>query len=146
MPIRSLLITRKIFSSSKLVAEPLVSVCLHTYNHADFIQEAIDSVLMQETNFSFEVIIGDDASTDGTSEIIDRYHREYPSKIKVLRSNENLGKYTGNGRLNLIRELRACRGKYIALLEGDDYWLNPLKLQKQVDCIELNSSLCWFVS
>ena len=123
-------------SSPKLVDEPLVSVCFQTYNHAEFVEQALDSVLMQETNFSFEIVIGDDASTDETANIIEKYQRKYPDKIKILRSTKNLGKYTGNGRLNLIRNLRACRGKYIALLEGDDYWTDPLKLQKQVDLLE----------
>jgi glycosyltransferase involved in cell wall biosynthesis len=122
-------------SSPSLVADPVVSVCFHTYNHADFIIEALDSVLMQKADFPFEIVIGDDASTDGASEIIDRYQRETPDKIKILRSTENLGKYTGNGRLNLIRSLRACRGRYTAILEGDDYWTDPLKLQKQVDLL-----------
>ncbi|MDC1405963.1 glycosyltransferase [Akkermansiaceae bacterium] len=126
----------KEISSPKLMGDPLVSVCVHTYNHAEFIMEALDSALMQEANFPFEIIIGDDGSTDGASEIIDRYQREYPDKIKILRSAENLGKHTGNGRLNFIRGLRACRGKYIALLEGDDYWTDAKKLQKQVDLLE----------
>lgn len=123
-------------SSPKLVDEPLVSVCFQAYNHAEFIEQALDSVLMQEANFPFEIIIGDDASTDGTSEIADRYQHQHPDKIKILRSTKNLGKYTGNGRLNFLRNLRACRGKYIAILEGDDYWTDPEKLQKQVDFLE----------
>ena len=126
-------------SSLKIAEYPLVSVCFQTYNHAKFIEEALDSVLIQETSFPFEILIGDDASTDGTSEIIDRYQREHPDKIKILRSTKNLGKYTGNGRLNLIRNLRACRGKYIALLEGDDYWLCDHKLKFQVEALEANS-------
>lgn len=125
-------------SSSALIDEPLVSVCFITHNHADFVEQALDSVLMQETKFPFEIIIGDDASTDGTSEIVDRYQRQHADKIKILRSTENLGKYTGSGRLNHIRNLRACRGKYIALLEGDDYWTDPHKLQRQVDFLEAN--------
>lgn len=123
-------------SSEVLIDCPIVSVLLNTYNHAEFIEEALGSVLMQEVKFSFEVVIGDDASADGTSKVIDRYQREYPDKIKILRSTENLGKYTGSGRLNAIRGLNACRGKYIALCEGDDYWTDPLKLQKQVDYLE----------
>jgi glycosyltransferase involved in cell wall biosynthesis len=122
--------------SPLIVADPLVSVCLQIHNHSEFIDEALENVLIQDINFPFEVVIGDDASTDGSSEIIDHYQREYPEKIKILRSTENLGKYTANGRLNFIRSLRACRGKYIAILDGDDYWTDPFKLQKQIEHLE----------
>ena len=128
----------KVILSPKLANRPLVSVCFITYNHVDFVEEALDSVLMQETDFRVEIIIGDDASTDGTSEVVDRYQQANPYKIKILRSTENLGKYTGNGRLNFIRNLRACRGKFIAPLEADDYWTDPYKLQKQVNYLEAN--------
>ena len=97
-------------SAQNICPKPLVSVCLIAFNHAKYVGEAIDSVLMQKTSFPFEIVIGDDASSDGTSEIIDRYQSEHPDQIKILRSTENLGKYTGNGRLNFIRNLRACRG------------------------------------
>ena len=122
--------------SSLVVADPLVSVCFLAYNQVPFIERALDSVLMQDANFAFEVVIGDDASTDGSSEVINRYQRKYPEKIRILRSIENLGKYTGNGRLNFIRNLRACRGKYIAILDGDDYWADSAKLQKQIEHLE----------
>ncbi|MDB4054740.1 glycosyltransferase [Akkermansiaceae bacterium] len=123
-------------SSVDFVAAPLVSVCFLTYNHVSFIEKALDGVLMQDVNFAFEVIIGDDASTDGSSEIIDRYQRKHLEKIKILRSTENLGVYTGSGRLNLLRNLSACRGGYITILEGDDYWTDPFKLQKQIEYLK----------
>jgi glycosyltransferase involved in cell wall biosynthesis len=125
--------------SSEAAQKPYVSVCFLTYNHMEFIEQALDSVLMQETKFPFEIVIGDDASSDGASEIIDQYQRQHPNKIKILRSTENLGKYTGNGRINLIRNLSACRGKYIAFLEGDDYWLSSKKLQLQVEALDANA-------
>ncbi len=128
--------------------DPLVSVCIVTYNHDKFIAQAIDSVLMQETDFPFEIIIGEDCSTDGTREIVIDYQQRYPDKIRLLLSTENLGKHTGNGRLNFLRNLNACHGKYIALLEGDDYWTDPLKLQKQVDVLEKHDeySMCFHKS
>ena len=123
-------------SSTELLEAPILSVCFLTYNQIDFVKKALDSVLVQKTDFPFEIIIGDDASSDGSSDIIDQYQRKHSDKIKILRSTENLGRHTGDGTLNIIRNLRACRGKYIALLEGDDYWTDPLKLQKQVDLLE----------
>jgi glycosyltransferase involved in cell wall biosynthesis len=106
---------------------PLVSVCLITYNHANFIKEAIESVLMQETDFNFEIIISDDCSTDGTRIIIDEYLVNYPEKIKINPISSNIGMVA-----NWISAVKFCKGKYIALLEGDDYWIDNEKLQKQV--------------
>ena len=123
-------------TSSELNDKPLVSVCITTYQHKSFIEAMLNGVLNQKTDFSIEVLIGDDASTDGSSEIMDRYQREYPDRIRILRSTENLFKYAGNPRLVQIRNFRASRGKYIAMLDGDDYWTDPFKLQKQVDYLE----------
>ena len=117
---------------------PRLSVALMTYNHARFIREALDGVFMQETDFPIEVVIGDDCSTDGTTEIVLEYQRRYPEMTRVLLARENLGARTGNGRLNLVRALRACRGEFVALLEGDDYWTAPGKLQIQVDAIDVD--------
>jgi glycosyltransferase involved in cell wall biosynthesis len=111
--------------------QPLVSVHLLTYNHVKFIQQSIESVLAQKTTFDFEIIIGDDCSTDGTSDIVDKYAAEFPNKIKVVRGEKN-----GGPQPNSIRILENCRGKYMAALEGDDYWIDPLKLQKQADFME----------
>lgn len=119
--------------TEEIICEPTVSICIITYNHAEFIEQALESVLMQQADFSFEIVIGDDASADNTLEIIKRYQSKYPDKIKVLETTKNQG-----AALNFIRTLRACRGKYIALLEGDDYWTHPHKLQKQVDMLEGN--------
>lgn len=123
-------------SSAEITENPLVSVCFITYNHQRYVQEALESVICQKTNFLFEIVIGDDCSTDDTTEIVLEYQKKYPQLIRVLLAKKNLGKYTGNGRLNGIRIREACRGKYIALLEGDDYWTDETKLQQQVDILE----------
>jgi len=128
-------------SAIEICAAPKVSVCLCTFNHAPFIRRAIESVLGQVTQFPFEIIIGDDSSVDGTFEIVSHYQKSYPEQIRLLRSAENLGRHTGNGRLNFVRILRACRGSYIALIEGDDYWTDPLKLQKQADVFDCNRGI-----
>ena len=133
---RLISISTKEITSDRICAEPLVSVCLITYNHRKFIHDSVDSVLAQITQFPFEVVISDDCSSDGTTDIVLDYQRVNPDKIRVLLAKETLGKHTGNGRLNFIRTLRTCRGKYIALLEGDDYWTAPQKLQKQVEFLE----------
>jgi len=111
----------------------LVSVFMMTYNHEKYIAQAIGSVLMQQTNFEFEIVIGEDCSTDRTREIVLEYKAKYPEKIKLLLQEKNVGAMQ-----NQIDTLRACTGKYIALLEGDDYWTDPYKLQKQVDFLEAN--------
>lgn len=114
---------------------PLVSISCITYNHASYIKECIDGFLMQKTNFNFEVLIHDDHSTDGTEEIIKEYAIQYPDIIKPLFEKENqysLGKPIGSAVWNLPR----ARGEYIAICEGDDYWTDPYKLQKQVDFLE----------
>ena len=118
----------------------MVSVCMITYNHESFIREAIEGVLMQKTPFAFELVIGEDFSTDKTRTICEEYAIRFPDKIKLLPAKMNLGMMP-----NFIRTIEACRGKYIALCEGDDYWTDPLKLQKQVEFLEQNEkcSLCF---
>jgi glycosyltransferase involved in cell wall biosynthesis len=118
----------------------MVSVCMITYNHEAYISEAIEGVLMQQTTFSIELIIGEDCSTDNTRNICIEYQEKYPDKIKLLLPETNLGMMQ-----NFITSLQACTGKYIALCEGDDYWTDPLKLQKQVDFLEANKdySICF---
>lgn len=114
---------------------PLVSISCITYNHKDFIRDALEGFLMQKTNFSFEVLIHDDCSTDGTTEIIREYADKYPNIIKPMYEQENQyqnGKPYGSEVWNYPRS----KGKYIALCEGDDYWTDPFKLQKQVDFLE----------
>ena len=112
----------------------LVSVCMITYNHEKYIAQAIDSVIMQKTNFDYEIVIGEDCSTDRTREIVLEYKTKHPDKIKLLLQEKNVGMMQ-----NFIDTLKACSGKYIALLEGDDYWTDPNKLQKQVDFLEVNT-------
>lgn len=113
---------------------PLVSIRTSTYNHGPYIKQCIEGVLMQKTNFSFEYIIGEDYSTDETRKIVFEYAKKYPDVIRVITADYNVGS-KANGR----RCIRACRGKYMAICEGDDYWTDPLKLQKQVDFLEDNS-------
>ena len=111
--------------------EPLVSVKMITYNHEPYIAQAIEGVLGQETSFPFELVIGEDCSTDGTREIVFDYQKKYPDIIRVITSDKNVG-----ARKNGLRTEKACRGKYIAYCEGDDYWHHPQKLEKQVDYLE----------
>jgi glycosyltransferase involved in cell wall biosynthesis len=117
-------------------ADVKVSVAMITYNHEAFIAQAIDSVLMQQTDFEVELVIGEDCSPDGTRSIVRDYAEKHPGIIKALLHPQNLGPAHGPGKNNLVSVLRACRGQYIALLEGDDYWTDPLKLQKQVEFLE----------
>lgn len=108
-----------------------VSVHMITYNHAPFIVQAIESVLMQQVNFAYELVIGEDCSTDGTRAIIEDYQRRHPDKIRLLLREHNVG-----AAQNDIEVYFACQGQYIAWLEGDDYWTAPDKLQKQVDFLD----------
>lgn len=112
----------------------LVSVCCLTYNHASYIRQCLDGCLMQKTNFSIEILIHDDASTDGTQDIIREYEARYPEIIKPIYQKEN--QYSKGVKVDLIYNFSRAKGKYIALCEGDDYWTDPLKLQKQVDFLE----------
>lgn len=124
--------------------QPLVSICCVTYNHAPFIRKCLDGFLMQETTFPIEILIHDDASTDGTDDIIREYTAKYPDKIFPLYEEEN--KYSNGyaNKIDLFNYDRA-KGKYIAYCEGDDYWSDPLKLQKQVGFLETHPeySVCW---
>ena len=115
----------------------VASVC---YNHEKFIAQALDSILMQETNFKFNIIIGDDASTDNTAKILIEYANQHPDIIKLVLRDKNLG-----GVANYIDVLSRVESKYVALNEGDDYFGDPLKLQKQVDFLDANPdcSVCF---
>lgn len=111
-----------------------VSVVCNAYNHEKYIRSALDGFVMQKTTFHFEVLVHDDASSDHTAEIIREYEIKYPDIIKPIYSTEN--QYSKNdGSLDRIQYGRV-QGKYIALCEGDDYWTDPLKLQKQYDLLE----------
>ncbi len=126
---------------------PLVSISCLTYNHGQFIRKCLDGFLMQKTNFQFEVLIHDDASTDNTRAIIEEYAHKYPDVIFPLIQSENQYQQGVRGMMAKFNFPRA-RGKYIALCEGDDYWTDPLKLQKQVDFLETHSdyALCFHKS
>jgi len=110
-----------------------LSVLIVTYNHERFIAQALDSVLMQVVDFDYEIVIGEDCSTDRTREIVIEYQKRYPCKIRLLLNEINIG-----GARNYIRAYEACEGKYIANLDGDDYWTSPDKLQEQVDFMDNN--------
>ena len=113
----------------------LVTIKCITYNQAKYIRQALDGFLMQQTNFIYEIIIHDDASTDGTTEIIKEYEKKYPQYIKPIYQTEN--QYSKKGFQHITRLiLKEAKGKYLAQCEGDDYWTDPYKLQKQVDFLE----------
>lgn len=112
---------------------PLVSICCATYNHEKYLVQALDSFLMQKVSFPIEIVIGDDCSTDSTPRIVQDYAGRFPELFRVIASDANVG-VSQNG----FRIRAAARGKYIALCEGDDYWTDPEKLQKQVDFLEKN--------
>lgn len=120
--------------------KPLTNVCIITYNHENFISQTIEGILIQKTNFPIEIVIGEDCSTDRTKEICLEYQQKYPEIIRVLPREANLGMMP-----NFVDVLENCNGIYIALCEGDDYWTDPLKLQKQVDFLEANPdfSICF---
>lgn len=116
----------------RYMGDPLLSVVFITYNHEPYIRESLDGIFMQETDFDFEVVVGEDCSTDNTREIIREYDKKYPGRMKLLFREKNLGRPT----LNVYQTAMEGRGKYLAFLEGDDYWTDPKKLQKQVDFLE----------
>lgn len=113
-----------------------VSILCLAYNHEKFIADAIESFLMQKTTFPFEIIIHDDASTDRTAEIIKQYEKRYPDIIKSIFQKEN--QYSKGVSINVEFFLPITKGKYVALCDGDDYWSDPLKLQKQFEALENN--------
>ena len=115
---------------------PLVSISCITYNHAKYIRDALEGFLMQKTSFPIEILIHDDASTDGTTEIVREYEEKHPDIIKPLYETEN--QWSKGIRGSAVFNFPRALGKYIAICEGDDYWIDPLKLQKQVDFLEQN--------
>jgi len=118
----------------------LISVYSICYNQERFVAQAMESVIQQQCTYRVEMVISDDCSTDGTAAVIREYAAKYPDIIKPLYQKKNLGYMA-----NCIVTMMACTGKYIAILEGDDYFTDPLKLQKQVDFLEANPdfSLCF---
>lgn len=113
---------------------PLVSIVMIAYNVENYIEKAIESVLSQKVDFIYELVIGEDCSTDNTRDIALEYEAKYPDKIRVLQHPQNLGLTP-----NCVATHNACKGKYIALLDSDDYWTNDNKLQMQIDFLENNS-------
>lgn len=112
---------------------PMVSVFVMVYNHDKYLKECLDGILMQRCNFNFNIIVGEDCSTDDSRKILLDYQTKYPGKFKILLHEKNIGAVK-----NQMAVFENCKGKYIALCEGDDYWTDPLKLQKQVDFLEAN--------
>ena len=116
--------------------ETLVTVCIATYNHGEYISKCLKSVLNQKTSFKYKILLGDDSSTDNTQEIIHNFAVQYPGKITAIFRKENLGcPYNG---LDLWQKVKS---KYIAILDGDDFWTDPDKLQKQIDYLEANPNV-----
>lgn len=122
---------------------PLVSIVCESYNHEPYIRRCIEGFLMQETDFPIEILIHDDASTDGSASIIREYEVKYPGLFRPIYQKEN--QYSKGVKIWRDIQFPRARGKYIALCEGDDYWTDPLKLQRQVDYLESHSdcSLCF---
>lgn len=115
--------------------EVMVSVIVLTYNHESYISQALDSIFMQDVDFSYEVLVGNDASTDNTKEILQEYADRYPDRLRVFHRTQNLG-----ASRNAYELLLKTRGKYLAFCEGDDFWTDPNKLARQVDFLERNPS------
>lgn len=141
--------------SNQVTHDMCVSVVMLAYKHEDYIAQAIESVLMQETDFAFELCIGEDESPDRTREICLQYAEKYPDKIRLfLRSRKDVQFINGRatGRRNNRKTRQATRGRYITFLEGDDFWIDPNKLQKQVEFFKANPqcsihasrALTWF--
>lgn len=122
---------------------PKVSICCITFNQVKYIKNTLEGFISQKTDFPVEILIHDDASSDGTKEVILEYVNKYPKLFKPILQNEN--QYSKIGFAFAFGELRRAKGKYIALCEGDDYWIDKYKLKKQVDLIERDStiSLCF---
>jgi len=108
-----------------------VSACIIAYNHEQYIKDCLEGALKQNVNFDYEIIISEDCSTDRTREICVEYQKKYPDKIKLFLNEKNLGLIG-----NWVKALSLCRGEYIAICEGDDYWTDPLKLKKQVNFLD----------
>jgi len=123
-----------------MFSRPFASVCMITYNHEKYISQSIESILMQKTTFPYELVIGEDFSQDNTRKICLDYKKRFPETISLRLSKRNLGPV-----INFFENLKSCLGKYIAFCEGDDYWIDPYKLQKQIDFLEKNKdfSLCF---
>ena len=109
----------------------MVSVLMVTYNHGKYISQTLESVIKQKVDFKYEIVVGEDCSIDNTRSIVKNYAYKYPDKINLLLQDKNIGMER-----NFFATFKACTGKYIAFCDGDDYWTDPNKLQKQVDFLE----------
>lgn len=125
-------------------SRPLVSVCIATYNHERFLAQALDSVLMQQGDFTLEILLGEDGSSDNTPAIVRDYAARHPATIRAF-FHDPADKLFINGRQtgrkNFLNNLQQARGDFVALLDGDDYWLDPHKLQKQLAMLQANPQL-----
>lgn len=121
-------------SKNRFGTHVTVSVVMLTYNHEQYIRQALDSILMQDMDFNIEIVIGDDCSTDGTVGILKEYQKRFPEIIRLVAREKNIGVTK-----NFYEICMACKGEYIAFLEGDDYWTDPQKLKKQITFLQENS-------
>ncbi len=119
---------------------PVVSICCITYKQEKYIEQALNSFLLQKTNFPFEILIGEDCGGDNTLTLIGKYIEKYPSIIKLYSSTTNVG-----ANANLLKLFNLAQGDYIAICEGDDYWCDSFKLQKQIDFIERRADISFCV-
>lgn len=113
----------------------MLSVAMLTYNHERYIEQALDSIMMQDVDFDYEIVVGDDCSLDDTPKILLEYQKKYPNKITLILRDKNIGPSK-----NFYDVLLHCNGKYIAILEGDDFWIDQRKLRVQSDFLEKNNS------
>lgn len=125
-----------IYGTPQTSPNPKVSVCFITYNHAAYIRIALDSIIAQKTNFDFELVIGDDCSTDGTTEIVKEYADKYPQLVRAYIHPVNLTNFGLPGKLNFVHGFSVCKGQYVVHIEGDDYFIDENKLQKQADFLD----------
>lgn len=126
---------------TETASKPLVSVCMITYNHEAYIREAIEGVIMQQTDFPFELVIGEDCSNDNTKKICIDYQSRYPNIIKLISNKNNIGMIE-----NFINTIKNCTGEYIAICDGDDFWVDSAKLQKQINFLNTNTNYTIVVS
>ncbi len=126
---------KDLFGKPYTPENPKLSICLITYKHADYIRNTLDNILSQEVNCAYEILIGEDCSPDKTGEIIAEYALKYPDKIKAYIRSKNVGAKT-----NSLHCFLQCKGEYIVLIEGDDYWSDNSKLQTQIDFLDANAN------
>lgn len=132
------------FNANTIRVKPKVSICVQTYNQEQFIAQCLDSLLAQETDFDYEILLGEDQSTDNTRAICKQYAEQFPNKIRLFlheRANNITIDGVPTGRFNFLNNLFHARGKYIAFCEGDDYWIDKNKLQIQYNEMEANQDL-----